>query len=87
MMKKLILSLSVSFAAALAAPAASAAGGGAVMDFSADYSNTASMQRGARNFMNYCAACHGLKYLRYSSIEKHLEIPRELIESELMFST
>ncbi|MEQ9478114.1 MAG: cytochrome c1 [Algiphilus sp.] len=87
MMKKLILSLSVSFAAALAAPAASAAGGGAVMDFTADYSNTASMQRGARNFMNYCAACHGLKYLRYSSIEKHLEIPRELIESELMFGT
>ncbi len=87
MMKKLILSVSTFLAAALAAPAASAAGGGAVMDYTADYTNTASMQRGARNFMNYCAGCHGLKYLRYSSLEKHLEIPRELIESELMFGT
>lgn len=87
MMKKLIASLTMTLAATLAAPAAFAAGGGAVLDFSADVTNKASMQRGARNFMNYCAACHGLKYLRYSTITKQLDVPRELVESELMFTT
>ena len=32
----------------------------------ADISNTDSLQRGARNFMNYCSGCHSLKYLRYN---------------------
>lgn len=87
MMKTLIASLTITLAATLAAPAAFAAGGGAVLDFSADASNKASIQRGARNFMNYCAGCHGLKYLRYSTITKELDVPRELVESELMFTT
>jgi len=87
MMKTLIAYLTMTLAAALSAPAAYAAGGGAVLDFSADVTNEASIQRGARNFMNYCAGCHGLKYLRYSTITKELGVPRELVESELMFTT
>ena len=35
--------------------------------------NTASLQRGATNFVNYCLGCHSLKYMRYSRMAKDLE--------------
>ncbi len=40
-----------------------------------EVSNTASLQRGAANFVNYCLGCHSLKYLRYSRMAKDLDIP------------
>ncbi len=43
-----------------------------------------SLQRGARNFMNYCVTCHSLKYLRYSRMAQDLEIPTDLLEKNLM---
>ena len=33
-----------------------------------------SLQRGARNFMAYCAGCHSLKYQRYSRMASDLKI-------------
>ena len=47
--------------------AAAEAGGGTGADWASwhaddDVSNTASLQRGARNFMAYCVGCHSLKY-------------------------
>ena len=43
-----------------------------------DISNTASLQRGAGNFMGYCAGCHSLKYVRYSRMGTDLKIPEEV---------
>jgi ubiquinol-cytochrome c reductase cytochrome c1 subunit len=44
-----------------------------------DVTNMASLQRGARNFMGYCAGCHSLKYERYSRLANDLDIsPEEL---------
>lgn len=63
-----------------------AAGGSAVLDYSPDITNQASLQRGARNFMNYCSGCHGLKYLRYNRVAQDLGIPEELVESKLMYT-
>jgi ubiquinol-cytochrome c reductase cytochrome c1 subunit len=40
-----------------------------------DINNTESLQRGARNFMNYCSGCHSLKYLRYNRMGTDLNIP------------
>ncbi len=37
--------------------------------------NTASLQRGARNFAAYCMGCHSLKYVRWSRIGTDLNIP------------
>ncbi|MFT3906068.1 MAG: cytochrome c1 [Steroidobacteraceae bacterium] len=39
-----------------------------------DVRDAASLQRGARNFMNYCSGCHSLKYLRYSRLGEDLHI-------------
>ena len=39
-----------------------------------DVRNMASLQRGARNFINYCLGCHSLKYMRYSRMAEDLHI-------------
>src|SRR6476660_850822 len=39
-----------------------------------EVSNLPSLQRGARNFLNYCSGCHSLKYMRYARIATDLKI-------------
>lgn len=51
-----------------------------------DVGNVASLQRGARNFMNYCAGCHSAKYVRYNSIAKDLELTEDQVIENLMFN-
>lgn len=51
-----------------------------------DVGNTASLQRGARNFMNYCAGCHSAKYVRYNSIARDLELSEDEVIENLMFN-
>lgn len=66
-----------------------AAGGHAALPykFEPDLGNEASLQRGARNFMNYCAGCHSMRLLRYGRIGQDLNIPEELLKANLMFTS
>jgi ubiquinol-cytochrome c reductase cytochrome c1 subunit len=50
-----------------------------------DINNTASLQRGARNFMNYCSGCHSAQYVRYNRIAADLGIPESELKANLMF--
>lgn len=72
----------------LAVPAADAASGpkGEWQKWTADteIGNIASLQRGAANFMGYCAGCHSLGYMRYARMAKDLKIPEELLEEQLL---
>src|ERR1700704_1433547 len=52
-----------------------------------DIKNTESLQRGARNFMNYCSGCHSLKYLRYNRLAADLQIPEAELAANLMFTS
>jgi ubiquinol-cytochrome c reductase cytochrome c1 subunit len=52
-----------------------------------DIKNTDSLQRGARNFMNYCSGCHSLKYLRYNRLAADLKIPESELAPNLMFTS
>jgi len=52
-----------------------------------DIHNTESLQRGARNFMNYCSGCHSLKYVRYNRLAKDLKIPESALAANLMFTS
>jgi ubiquinol-cytochrome c reductase cytochrome c1 subunit len=61
----------------LAAAQSFAAGGAALEHANIDPGNIASLQRGARNFMNYCSGCHSAKYVRYNTIGKDLELSEE----------
>jgi ubiquinol-cytochrome c reductase cytochrome c1 subunit len=46
--------------------------------------DTASLQSGAANFVNYCLACHSLKYVRWSRMAKDLNISDELLRKSLL---
>jgi ubiquinol-cytochrome c reductase cytochrome c1 subunit len=48
--------------------------------------DVASLQRGARNFVNYCLNCHSAKYMRYQKLTD-LGLDRAQIEGNLMFAT
>lgn len=47
-------------------------------------SDLASLQRGARNFMNYCQGCHSLKYERYQRMATDLKIPTSVLQQNLV---
>jgi ubiquinol-cytochrome c reductase cytochrome c1 subunit len=47
-------------------------------------SDPASLQRGARNFMNYCIGCHSIKYMRYQRMADDLKIPAAVLEANLL---
>jgi ubiquinol-cytochrome c reductase cytochrome c1 subunit len=49
-----------------------------------DVEDKASLQRGARNFAQYCLGCHSLKYERWSRMAQDLDVPVELLQKEVM---
>jgi len=51
-----------------------------------DINNIESLQRGARNFMNWCSGCHSLKYVRYNRLGEDLKIPDAEL-AKLMFTS
>lgn len=51
-----------------------------------DVDNIASLQRGARNFMNYCSGCHSAKYVRYKTIAEDLQLTEDQVVNNLMFN-
>ncbi len=52
-----------------------------------DVSNQASLQRGARNFMNYCSGCHSAKFVRYNRMAADLGISEDQLKANLMFTS
>ena len=51
-----------------------------------DLTDKASLQRGAKLFMNYCLGCHSMKYQRYQRTFNDLGIPDELGQEHLQFT-
>ncbi|WP_137168004.1 cytochrome c1 [Salinimonas lutimaris] len=51
-----------------------------------DLTDQASLQRGAKIFMNYCSGCHSMKYQRYKRSFDDLGIPEELGQKYLQFN-
>ncbi len=83
-MKKLI------FAFLLAVvPALTMAAGGAVHLDAAniDVTDKASLQRGAKYFVNYCMGCHSLKFQRYNRLGRDLGLTDTEVKENLMFTT
>jgi ubiquinol-cytochrome c reductase cytochrome c1 subunit len=72
--------------ATFGASSAYAAGGAKLETADIEPGNIKSLQRGARNYMNYCSGCHSLKYMRYSTIGKHLDLTDEQLIENLMFN-
>ena len=51
-----------------------------------DISDTASLQNGAKLFMNYCSGCHAIAFMRYNRIAKDLNLSDSLVAENLMFA-
>ncbi|ORU90965.1 MAG: cytochrome C [Cycloclasticus sp. symbiont of Poecilosclerida sp. N] len=80
-MKQLILCVFL-----LLSSPAFAASGHELESATIDLGNKASLQRGAKYFVNYCLSCHSAKQLRYSRMAEDLDISPELVELNLMFT-
>ena len=52
-----------------------------------DLSDKASLQRGARTFMNYCLTCHSASYMRYNRMGSDLGLTDEQVKDSLMFAS
>jgi ubiquinol-cytochrome c reductase cytochrome c1 subunit len=64
-----------------------ASGGGVELEpADIDPGNISSLQRGARNFMNYCSGCHSAQYVRFNTIGKYLGLSDEQLVDNLMFN-
>jgi ubiquinol-cytochrome c reductase cytochrome c1 subunit len=72
--------------AAIPAVAGAASEGYPLAEANADVSNLASLQRGARNFVNYCLGCHSAKYMRYSQLAEDLALTEDELQQNLMFT-
>tara|TARA_A100001011_G_scaffold96290_1_gene101300 strand:- start:22353 stop:23081 length:729 start_codon:yes stop_codon:yes gene_type:complete len=48
--------------------------------------NKASLQRGAKYYVNYCSGCHSLKYMRMSTLAEDLDIDEAIFSKNLLFN-
>lgn len=86
-MKRIIANLTVGLLMACAPMGVMAASSNVHLDEPGNtLANTASLQRGAKYFVNYCLGCHSLKYVRYSSLVEDLGITEEQLMKNLMFT-
>ena len=63
-----------------------AAGGGGVEHSGANINDTASLQRGAKWYVNYCLGCHSISYMRYNRMAEDLDLTEEMVMENLVFS-
>lgn len=52
-----------------------------------DHYNYASLQRGAKLYVNYCIGCHSLKYMRYTRLGDDLGIAEDLLQANIAFGS
>ena len=70
-------------------PLASWAAGSGIQLLSAntDVTDKASLQRGAKLFVNYCMGCHAISYMRYNRMGRDIGLTDEQVADNLMFAT
>lgn len=51
----------------------------------ASLKDVTSLQNGAGIFLNYCAACHGAKFMRYNRLQRDLHIPEDVLKDNMLF--
>jgi len=68
------------------APVHAAGGYGPSDPVKIDVGNTAALQRGARNFVNYCLGCHSAEYVRYNRLAADLQLTEAQLIENLMFA-
>lgn len=83
----IVLMLGALGAGFLSAAVQAASGGYAPVSASGDLGDEASLQRGAKTFVNYCLSCHAASYMRYNRLGEDLGLTEEQVINNLMFAT
>lgn len=60
--------------------------GGGLEPANNNIGNTASLQRGAKYFVNYCMGCHSAQYVRYNRLAQDLGMDEQAVIENLMFT-
>lgn len=84
-MRKLLITVLL-FAMSALSPVALAADDIPLMKARISSGDKASLQRGAKLFVNYCAGCHSAEYMRLSRLAQDLDLPPDLVEQYLIFT-
>ena len=78
------------FLAALMLPVTSftvsAAGGAGLEHSGANINDRASLQRGAKWYVNYCLGCHTISYMRYNRLAEDLDLTEDMVMQNLVFT-
>jgi ubiquinol-cytochrome c reductase cytochrome c1 subunit len=77
---------SVAIALLATASAAAQHEGSALQSANNNVANTASLQRGAKYFVNYCLGCHSAQYVRYNRLAEDLQLSEDQLVQNLMFT-
>lgn len=87
-MKKILVLLSLAVMQWMSGSVALASSGESIHMDQAPYrqNDQASLQRGARIYMNYCSGCHSAAYVRYNRL-RDIGIPEDQIKANLLFTT
>ena len=64
----------------------SAGGGIDLLTARIDIEDDASLQRGARVYVNYCLGCHALSFMRYDRMGRDLGLADEQVSENLLFA-
>ena len=86
-MKMLIYGLLASIAIVLSNQAIAASGGIHLDPVEIDLLDKASLQRGAKTFVNYCLSCHQASFMRYNRMAKDLGLTDKQVKENLMFAS
>ena len=80
--------IATALALAFASSLALAAGGQGIKLEKAhvDITDKASLQRGARLFVNYCMGCHSLQFMRYNRMGEDLGLTEEQLSENFIFN-
>jgi ubiquinol-cytochrome c reductase cytochrome c1 subunit len=77
----------IAFALSVACAGGAAAQREAALDpANNNVANTASLQRGAKYFVNYCLGCHSAQYVRYNRLADDLQLTEQQLTDNLMFT-
>ncbi|MCP5143779.1 MAG: cytochrome c1 [Gammaproteobacteria bacterium] len=66
--------------------ALASSGGSALHPAGNSLSDTASLQRGARTFVNYCLSCHSAQYMRYNRMAEDLGLTEDMVVDNMLFT-
>lgn len=86
-MRTLIFALFFGLASLTSSHAMAAAGGIHLDSVEIDITDQASLQRGAKTFVNYCLSCHQASFMRYNRMAKDIGLTDDQVKENLMFAS